>query len=131
MNDESTPGRTPLRFHVEHVPPPPYRAPDHCLECGCNSVPCPRCVDDEGVPTRYPMTDQVRVTTHVGICGVHGVIAQRCAERTHLAWPLPDDLEKPPSEMALMRGFTIALLVGFIGGMLLGIFAVAPLILIR
>lgn len=131
MHDDSRPGRAPLRFHVEHSPPPAQVAPDHCAECGCNSVPCPRCVDDDEVPIRYPMTDQVRVITHVGICPEHGAIAQRCANRTHFAKPLLEYAEEAEVDMGLIRAVSIALIAGLIGGCVLGIFAIAPLILAR
>lgn len=107
-------------------------APGHCRECGCNSVPCPRCVDDAGVPVRYPMTDQARQVTHVGICPEHGAIAQRCASSTHYAMPA-DDGQVPARDARrdLVRGVTVALLVGFLAGGFFGVFAVAPAFLLR
>lgn len=122
------------RFHVEHLVPVNDAAPGHCRECGCSSVPCPYCVDRDGVHVRYPLTDQVRDVTHIAICAKHGAIGEKCEVRTHYARPIDmhvDGLEPVAPPVRVVWAVSIALLAGFLCGAFMGVFAIAPLIMLR
>lgn len=127
----STPGGQPMS--ERHAPPPnvvkhpkqsgPRIDPNACRHCGTNHVPCWRCDDH---PKHYPLTDQVRHVTHVGICPEHGVITAHCPADTHYTRPAP--LPRQPDRGELTRVAAAGLLLGLILGMALGFFGTIGLV---